>query len=257
MGKKFWQQAEIVENRTIAPEVKRLTLHIPDIACGAEPGQFVMIQINSLHDPLLNRPLGIARTEAAAGNVMLYYRVVGRGTKLLTAKRPGEFLGLLGPLGRGFEMIGTRPLIVGGGMGLAPLLHVAQKLCPHPVEVIAGGRNKSELFWVEEFRNVCNKVHVTTDDGSLGTRGTCVDILPQLAAEQGFDAIFACGPKPMLKAVAACAAKLKIPCQISLETYMACGFGACLTCTCEARDGGYLQVCKNGPVFKAAEVKLG
>ena len=256
MGTKFLEQTRVVSNTAVYPGTYSLQVVAPRIISAALPGQFVMVEINSLNDPLLNRPLGIAAVDESEGILTMVYRVIGRGTSLLTEKKPGEMLNVVGPLGNGFTMTAKRPLLIGGGMGLAPLLYVAQKFCPTPVEVIAGGRTKDEMFWADLFAKVCEHVHVTTDDGTLGAQGTCVSLLSPLSKDKQFDAILACGPEPMLRAVAECAAALNIPCQVSLEKHMACGFGACLTCTCESVDGKHLQVCKQGPVFNAEEVRL-
>lgn len=256
MSKKYWEKSEIVENNAVIPGTYRMTFRSPAIAVEAKAGQFLMLKINDLDDPLLNRPLGIAAADIAVGTVTVYYRVVGKGTELLTKKESGDQIHVVGPLGNGFDMKAKKPLLIGGGMGLAPLLFAAQKMCPTPVDVIIGGRTKEELFWFDLFANVCQHVHVTTDDGSLGTKGTCVSILPQLLNEKGYDVIMACGPSPMLRAVAECSNTFGVACQVSLEKHMACGFGACLTCTCETKSGDYVQVCKHGPVFNAEEVKL-
>ena len=257
MGKKVFQMTQIQENRAVNPGVFQLVLHSPDIAKEAMPGQFVMLGVNRTHDPLLKRPYSIAGAEKDTGNIKIIYRVVGRGTEALADKQPGEKLEIIGPLGHGFELCGKKTLLIGGGMGMAPLLFAAQSIYPEPVEVLAGGRTKDELFWENLFQPCCHRMHITTDDGTLGARGTCVDLLPQVIKRESFDLILTCGPTPMLKSVAAYALEQKIPCQVSLEQHMACGFGACLTCTCAAKDGGNVQVCKHGPVFKAEEVELG
>jgi len=255
--KKVLMAASVEENCCVNPGVFRLTLHAPEIASGATPGQFVMVGVSSASDPLLKRPYSIAGTDQEAGNVTIIYRVVGRGTELLANKKPGDNIEVIGPLGQGFDIRGKRPLLVGGGMGLAPLLFSAQQICPSPVEVVAGGRTRDEMFWQELFHACCKEVHVTTDDGTLGARGTCVDILPRILKAGHFDCILTCGPLPMIRSVAAYAIQQNIPCQVSMEQHMACGFGACLTCTCGKKGGGYLQVCKHGPVFQAEEVDLG
>jgi dihydroorotate dehydrogenase electron transfer subunit len=257
MGQKIFQTVNVKANHCINPGVFRLTLHAPAIVKEAQAGQFVMLGVSSASDPLLKRPYSIAGTELAAGNIIIIYRVVGRGTELMAGKQPGDCLEIIGPLGRGFDLCGKTPLLVGGGMGLAPLLFAAQQTCPNPVEVVAGGRTSDEMFWLELFQTSCNEVHVTTDDGTLGACGTCVDILPQILQLGNFDSILTCGPLPMIRSVAAYAIRHNIPCQVSMEQHMACGFGACLTCTCGKTGGGYFQVCKHGPVFKAEEVELG
>ena len=256
VSKKFWQETQVVENVSVNEETYLMKIYAPFIANEAKPGQFVMLGINTLQDPLLNRPLGIASVDKTKQTFTVFYRVVGKGTNLLAEKKHGESMKVVGPLGNGFDISAKSPLLIGGGMGLAPLLFVAQAMRNIPVEVIAGGRTRNELFWVNFFTPVCQKVHVTTDDGSLGIKGNCVSVIPQLSMHKKYDSILACGPIPMLRAVAECAQSFHIPCQVSLEKHMACGFGACLTCTCEKKDGGYFQVCKHGPVFKAEEVKL-
>lgn len=248
--------AQMLENRAVTAEVFRLVLQAPAIAAAARPGQFVMLRLSEFSDPLLRRPFSLAGTDAGAGTVTVVYRVVGRGTGHLAALRPGTRLDVVGPLGRPFDLSGERLLLVGGGMGLAPLLFAAQATCPRPLEVLAGGRTGAELFWTELFRGSCDRVSVTTDDGSLGIRGTCVDLLPDLLATGRFDGVLTCGPRPMLARVAECARGFGVPCQVSLEEFMACGIGACLSCTCAGKDGGSLQVCKDGPVFRAEEVNL-
>ncbi len=254
MSKRVFTRAIVRENRALNADTWLLRLETPAVADMAEPGQFVMLSVNERKDPLLNRPLGIA--DVVGGCITVIYRVVGQGTRLLTEKKADDYIGIIGPLGKGFDLSAKKPLLVGGGMGLAPLLYVARALSDRPFGVVAGARNKEEMFWPTLFGALCDEVHVTTDDGSLGTKGNCTTVLPQVVRAGGFDAILACGPEPMLKAVAAEAEALEIMCQVSLEKYMACGFGVCLTCTCEGKDGTHLQVCKAGPVFNAEEVKL-
>ena len=123
-----------------------------------------------------------------------------------------------------------------------------------PVEVLAGGRTKAELFWTDLFRQSCKQVHVATDDGSLGLCGACTDALPELLAKGEYDGVLTCGPRPMMQRVAALATMAGVRTQVSLEEHMACGLGACLSCTCGAADGGSRQVCKDGPVFWSEEV---
>lgn len=252
--KKFVELASILAHEPLIAGVYKLVLQSPRIAAACQPGQFVMLRQPWWTDPFLRRPLSIAGAVAEEGTVTLIYRVVGHGTELLEAARVGDRLDMMGPLGRGFALANGRLLLVGGGMGLAPLLFAAQRCCPAPVDVLAGGRTSDELFWVKLFQNVCDQVHVTTDDGSLGSCGTCVDALPQLLRHGGYEGVLTCGPRPMMKRVAELALAAGVPTQVSLEEHMACGLGVCLSCTCGAKDGGTRQVCKDGPVFPAAEV---
>ena len=251
---KFVEQALILSHEPLIAGVFQLVVKSPAIAAQCVPGQFLMLRQPWWTDPFLRRPLSIAGADGERGTVTLIYRVVGHGTELMAAARVGDVLDLLGPLGRGFDLSGGRLLLVGGGMGLAPLLFAAQCCCPTPVDVLAGGRTGDELFWTRLFQEVCENVHVTTDDGSMGICGTCVDALPDLLAAGGYAGVLTCGPRPMMQRVSELALAAGIPAQVSLEEHMACGLGVCLSCTCGAAGGGTRQVCKDGPVFPATEV---
>lgn len=248
------EKATIAVHERIAPGVYRLELDAPAITQSAQPGQFVHLKINELTAPLLRRPLSIAGVDKHSGRLILIYRVVGNGTALLAKASIGSELDCLGPLGQGFTLQGERPLLIGGGIGLAPLIYLAGELCPRPLEVVMGGRHSGELFWQSLFVASCNQVHITTDDGSAGTKGLTVDILPGLLATGQYDMLYTCGPEAMMARVARLAKEYRIPCQVSLEEYMACGIGGCLACTCASTDGKRRKVCTDGPVFWAQEV---
>lgn len=251
---KFIEQARVLTNQALSKDVYRMVVQSPQVVAACAPGQFVMVRLNGAMDPLLRRPLSIAGADLSSGNLTLIYRVVGRGTQQMETLPIGASLDVLGPLGRGFDTAGSRLLLVGGGIGLAPLLFAAERRCPQPVEVLAGGRTKEELFWTDLFRQSCKQVHVATDDGSLGLCGACTDALPELLAKGEYDGVLTCGPRPMMQRVAALATMAGVRTQVSLEEHMACGLGACLSCTCGAADGGSRQVCKDGPVFWSEEV---
>jgi len=251
---KFMEQALIIVNEPLATGVFRLVMKAPVISEHCVPGQFVMVRLPWWTDPFLRRPLSIAGADAKQGTLTLIYRVVGHGTELMESAREGDKLDILGPLGRGFDLSGERLLLVGGGMGLAPLLFAAGRRCPKPSEVLVGGRTANEVFWLELFHEICDSVHVTTDDGSLGICGTCVDALPEVLFKGNFDGVLTCGPRPMMKQVVELANTTGIRTQVSLEEHMACGMGVCLSCTCGASGGGTRQICKDGPVFRAEEV---
>lgn len=251
---KVVEQACILSNQALSADVCRMVVESPQVASSSMPGQFVMVRSSNTMDPLLRRPLSIAGADPRQGTLTLIYRIVGRGTQLMQSLSVGTTLDVMGPLGRGFDLSVRNLLLVGGGIGLAPLLFAAERCCPHPVDVLAGGRTKDELFWTELFRHSCQNVHVTTDDGSLGICGTCADALPELLANGRYGGVLTCGPRPMMMRVAALAKSAGVPTQVSLEEHMACGVGACLACTCGAADGKSRQVCKDGPVFWAEEV---
>lgn len=248
------EEAVVVVNEYIAAGVYRLIIHAPRMAAAAQPGQFVHLKVNNLSAPLLRRPISIANADWSAGTIELIYRIVGGGTAYLSGVPEGESLDCLGPLGKGFKLECERPLLIGGGMGLAPLVYLAKTLCPRPITVLMGGRTKEELFWEDVFAPVCDQLQLTTDDGTAGTKGFTVDVLPELIQAGNFDQIYTCGPRPMMEQVARLANQNSIACQVSLEEYMACGLGGCLACSCAGTDGRRRKVCTEGPVFEAGEV---
>lgn len=238
---------EIVANEQVAEKIFRLTVDAPELAASSRAGQFVQVKISD--DFTLRRPLGIA--SALEGRVKIFYRVVGRGTQLLSRRRVGERLSILGALGNGFKPRGGKILLVGGGMGLAPLLCAAEQFS---ADVLMGGRTGDEVsFWQEEFQPHAEKIFVTTDDGTVGLYGFVTDALPEVLAKKNYAAIFTCGPEIMMRGVAKIAAEKNLPCAVSFEKRMACGLGACLSCSIDTVNGRR-KVCKDGPVFDAKEV---
>jgi len=226
----------------------------PSIARKAKPGQFVQVRVVEAYDPLLRRPLSICRT--GNGNVELVYQVVGRGTEILATRSKGEMIDLIGPFGRGFtvDAHAGNVLIVSGGCGAAPLLGLAQAYKTANMLVLLGARNRADIILRREFQRTGARVKVATDDGTAGVRGVVSDLAARELNKTGkFDRIYSCGPKPMLKKIASLAKKHRIPCEVSLEELMACGFGVCLSCARQMKSGLKL-VCKDGPVFDAQEV---
>jgi len=248
-------EAPILSNIEIGNQVKELVLYAPEIASQAVPGQFLHIRVaTATYHPLLRRPLSISNVDAKAGTVSTIYRILGQGTAYLSTLQTKDVVDCMGPLGNGFTLQGERPLLIGGGMGLAPLGFLAGALCPKPIEILMGGRTQEEMFWVDIFNGMCQNLHITTDDGTLGTRGVTLDLLPALLETGTFDMIYTCGPKVMMEGVARLAQQYQIPCQVSLEEHMACGIGGCLSCTCATTSGARKKVCTDGPVFWAEEV---
>ena len=240
-------EAEILSNEEVAEKIFRLTVDAAELAETARAGQFVQVKISD--DFTLRRPLGIAST--AGDKVKIFYRAVGRGTETLSTRRAGERLEILGALGNGFTPRDGKILLVGGGMGLAPLLCAAEKFS---ADVLIGGRNQGEVtFWQEEFRPHVEEIFITTDDGSLGKKGFVTDFLPELLAAKNYAAIYTCGPEIMMRGVAKLALEKNLPCEVSFEKRMACGLGACLSCSIDTVDGRR-KVCKDGPVFDAQKV---
>ncbi len=247
---------EIVSQAEIAPHIFRAWVKNKILAEQAKPGQFLHIQCGDAISMPLRRPISIC--DVIGDQVCFIYEVKGRGTEAL-CKQSGQ-LDILGPVGNGFTVDPTRyvrPAVIGGGIGVYPMLYLAKQLTD--ASVYLGFRNKSLVTLEDEFKMASSYVSISTDDGSYGESGFALDRLKEDFAEKKFDILYACGPKGMLRAIQSFAAETGIPCQISLEERMGCGIGACLTCSCETHEEGsgkYKRVCRNGPVFWAEEVVL-
>jgi dihydroorotate dehydrogenase electron transfer subunit len=254
----FQEKTTLLHREAITDEIFRLTLHAPAIAGTAHPGQFVMLKVNDNLDPLLRRPFSIHQA-TGDGNIQILFKVVGQGTERLAHLQVGAELDCIGPLGRGYalERMG-RLCLVGGGMGIAPLYFLAKRLLqtgspPEHDYVLLGARTKNELsLFSEEFFDLGYKVLTATDDGTLGHHGFVTDLLDPILLE--LERVYTCGPFPMMRIAATKSMAADVSCQVSLETHMACGLGACLGCTVAGADGNYIHVCKQGPVFSASEV---
>jgi len=240
-------ETEILSNEEVAPKIFRLTLDAPELAKTSRAGQFVQVKISD--EFTLRRPFGVAST--AGGRVKIFYRVVGRGTENLSQKKSGELLNILGALGNGFTPRNGKILLVGGGMGLAPLLCAAEN---YSADVLIGGRNSDEvIFWQAEFAPHVENFFITTDDGSYAKKGFVIDLLPELLSKENYAAILTCGPEIMMRGVAQLAKEKNLPCEVSFEKRMACGLGACLSCSIDTVDGRK-KVCKDGAIFDAQKV---
>jgi len=238
-----------------------------ELAATASPGQFVMLAMNDSIDPFLRRPFGIAGIDRDGGAIRLIYQVVGRGTGDMSGWEPGRRIDLLGPLGNGFtwdERL-RRAILVGGGMGIAPLLPLAEALraCDVEVDVFIGARSMDLLLGQDTFSKYGCQVHFATEDGSGGVTGFVTlpleEHLRKHVSVAPMCTLFACGPTPLLKAVAGLCDTYKIEAQLSLEERMGCGFGACMGCSVQVMpaEGAAVnkRVCCEGPVFSAAECK--
>jgi dihydroorotate dehydrogenase electron transfer subunit len=248
--------AKILTNQLIAKNIFSMTLHAPDIAETARAGQFVMVYLNR-GEMLLPRPISICDAGLNPGEIHLVYAVAGAGTEVLSAMKSGENIRLLGALGNGFltddndKTKRTRVAIVGGGIGSPPLYFLAKELKNHGVctDVFLGFR--AEPILTEMFKNVADRLFITTEDGSFGHRGLITEVLSAQKIE--YDRIYSCGPLPLLRAVAELAHEKNIPCKISVEERMACGIGACVGCVVKAGET-YVKVCAEGPVFDSREI---
>lgn len=254
-------QARVLSQRAAGNGYFRIVLETPALAGRARPGQFVMLRVSRGIDPLLARPFGIASVPARS-SIELYYRVVGRGTTILSAVKPGSMLSVVGPLGNGFPLPGKgeTPLLVAGGSGFPPLLFFAARN-GGKARFFAGSRDRACLpptTAMRAFRSRVAAVHYATEDGSRGTCGFVTDALnaylDRVEAGEGRPVIYACGPSAMLASVSRLAAQRSITCYVSMEERMACGLGVCMGCSVPAINGGYRRVCKEGPVFDSRQI---
>lgn len=253
-------QAVILEQQETEPGFFTLRARVPADFPDPAPGQFVHLRIATGADPLLPRPYGIVDfgRDARGAWFELYYGVVGAGTRLLARLRPGDEVGCLGPLGHGYEIEPDRGMIlVAGGRGVAPLLMVyaAGKAGRERVPFVYGVRTKCLAFGLDRIEP--DDLHLASDDGSIGLRGTALDALARLpAATLAAATLYACGPEVLLRKTALFALERGIPCQVSLESPFACGVGICRGCAVPAADGGpYLMCCSDGPVFEAGQIR--
>ncbi len=255
----FQEKTTVVAIERLDTAIYRITVNAPLIAGAAHPGQFVMVRLGDQLDPLLRRPFSVHQV-SGSGTLQLLFKVVGRGTRLLARLEKGQILDCIGPLGRGFALRRKgRICIVGGGMGLAPLYFLAKRLLllgrdPDGDVILMGGRTRSEIaLLADDFFDLGYPLQVATDDGSMGYRGMVVELLDKVLP--GIDQVYCCGPWPMMAAAVNRCRQAGVICQVSLETHMACGLGACLGCVVPAAGGGYAHVCKDGPVFTAGEIE--
>lgn len=247
----------VVEPR---PGYFEMTLAAPWIAANAVPGQFIHVAPSESHHPLLRRPISVYDTDGDREVVMLF-RVEGEGTRLIAAKRSADYLDVLGPQGRGFRIdAGDREhlVLVGGGIGIPPIFFLSKILgnSAGKHEVFLGARGREHLIGVDRFEKMGRHVEVASDDGSVGTRGLVTDLVKERLENIGDlpVRIYACGPTPMLKAIAGiCREHPNVKAQLSLEERMSCALGACMGCVVKTVRG-YERVCREGPVFEATDL---
>ena len=287
--------ADVLYNRKILPAYYRLGIGLKKVP-SFKPGQFIMLRITEQVDPLLRRPFGVYRilgsrvrgqgSRDKGQGIEILYKVVGKGTRLMTGLKLGDKLDILGPLGNGFPLKdkgqgagvkGKEIIMIAGGIGIAPfyLLGAGVKGQGARVKLLFGGKSKDDLPGLEDFKSLKIDMEISTDDGSVGKKGLVTDLLMSelRTLNSELRTVYACGPKEMLKEVARIAEKADAPCYVSLDNVMACGIGACLGCaikTVRSSEFGvksknsqlstlnsqhYKMVCKEGPVFDAREIE--
>ena len=256
---------EVLVCRSEGASMYYLEIHAPLIAAASAPGQFVHVQVSGTYDPLLRRPMSLYKIDKEKGDIGILFNVVGIGTGMLSEFRVGDGINLMGPLGRGFDLDidADRVYLVAGGIGLAPLLPAALALKEQgkSVAVLLGIKSHEFTGGIYEFQKADIVVRMTTEDGSFGREGYVTDTLKSEIEKGAVKYIISCGPNAMLKVVEELALAHNIPGQVSLESYMGCGVGACLVCACRKKntDGDnteYAKICLDGPVFKFGEVEI-
>ena len=260
MVKSFQSDATITCNQQIQGDYYRMLLQAPDIAAAAKPGQFIHVQIPEMEHRILRRPFSISDADPAKGTLTIVYKVVGTGTAQLKKMPPGTQVNILGPRGKGFSELPTdrRSILVGGGYGCAAIYLLARK-APIPPLILLGGRSHKDIIMVDEFKALGCEVRLSTDDGSTGEKGRVTLLLEKALTEFPAGRIAACGPVPMLKAVAALCDSQQLDCEVSMDSVMCCGMGACFACVIKRKASNqqgwtYVRACQEGPVFKSTEV---
>ncbi len=246
---------EITEQIMLAKDIYSMWIKAEEIAAAAVPGQFVSLYCGD-RSRLLPRPISICEIDRQRGLIRLVYRVTGAGTKEFAGWKAWDRVEVMGPFGNGFTLEGSKAILMGGGIGIPPMLELARQLnCEK--QIVLGYR---DITFLEDEFTPYGSVHIATEDGSKGTKGNVLDVLREKGLEG--DIIFACGPTPMLRGIQAYALEKGIRCQLSMEERMACGVGACLACVCKTKEIDHhsnvhnKRICKDGPVFYGDEVEL-
>jgi len=255
---KIQNNYKVLVNEKLSPQYWRMVFDAPDLALEVKPGQFVHIRTDEAGvQPFFRRPFSVYR---ARKYVEIFYDVVGPGTKLLSLKKKGDMLDVLGPLGTPFKMppeTTKQVALIAGGIGIAPMLILSDilKNKKYDLVLLYGGRDRGHVYPMQEFKDNGVKVHIATDDGSVGVKGRVSVLFDKVNKDPQHTFIYTCGPNPMMKAVQAFAGQHGLLGQAACEEIMACGLGACLGCSIETTSG-FKTVCHDGPAFDLDEVKF-
>jgi len=247
----------VVSNEKLCPQFWHLCFDAPNLGKKVQPGQFVHIRTSEGLEPFFRRPFSVFRTQRY---VEIFYEPVGPGTRLLTTKKKGDPIDVLGPLGTAFVLPPQeikQVVMIAGGIGIAPMMILSDVLKKKKYELILlyGGRTHGHVYPMKEFKDNGVKIHIATDDGSVGLKGRVSGLFNKLKFNSAETFIYTCGPNPMMKAVQDFALTNKLRGQAACEEIMACGLGACLGCSIETKHG-YKTVCHDGPAFNLDEVVL-
>ncbi len=246
---------QIAGKSALAKDIYSIEITCPEIAEIAQPGQFVHILPAGF---TLRRPISICDINREKGTLRIVFIVKGDGTKEIAKLNEGDLIDMLAPLGHGFTVNDSfkKVVLIGGGIGTPPMLPLA-KYYGEKAVVISGFRSAEAVILQNDFKQTGAETILCTDDGSMGIKGFVTEPLKELLEKGGIDAVYTCGPTPMLKNIAVIANEKNVYCEVSLEERMGCGIGACLVCACKTKKDGeehFAHVCKNGPVFNSKEV---
>ena len=257
------EKVELIKKEQIKSDIYKYSVKSDKMANQAKPGQFLEIRVTDSIEPFLRRPISIHNVKKDEGIIEFIFQVKGKGTELLSERKEGELIDIIGPLGKGtFNTNGYEKIaIIGGGIGIFPLYELAKqaKESGKNVNMYLGFRNKDFVILENEYKEVANNFTLATDDGSYGKNGFAINFLKDDISKNPVDCIYACGPLPMLKAVQALAKEKNIPCQLSLEERMGCGMGVCIGCAVKYKtetEDTFKRVCREGPVFDANTVEI-
>ena len=255
--KKTVQDLLLIENRQLNHDNFLLKLKAEIPLSGILPGQFVNVEVKNSSEIFLRRPFSVLDVDYATNTLSLLIKILGRGSKTLTQSRVGDYLSVIFPLGKAFSMPAgnERVLLIGGGSGVAPMLFLAKTcgLKPEQLHVLLGARTKDDHIDVQDYLQF-GHFYYTSEDGSLGEKGYVTDHPVFTENLKQFDRIYTCGPDSMMKAIAKVAYIQGVSCEVSLENLMACGFGVCLCCVEDTKEG-HKCVCTDGPVFNINDLK--
>ncbi len=255
MMKRVQQRVRVVDQKKVCPQFFRLRLDAGALAAKVLPGQFIHIRVNEGLEPFFRRPFSVHRADRY---LEILYEVVGKGTAMLSQKKKNDVLDILGPLGNSFSLPPAgikQAVMIAGGIGVAPFMILSDVLKKEKISMtlLYGGRTRGHVFAMSEFkRNGC-RVHVATDDGSVGVKGRVPELFGRIEFDPARTFLYTCGPRPMMAAVQEFAVRRGLAGQVSCEERMACGLGACRGCVVRTRSG-YQTACYDGPIFDLAEV---
>lgn len=248
---KYCSDFTIVENKALNPTFFRLKLQSKDKLAPVKAGQFVEIQTIQPSSVLLRRPISIHDVDEESNSLYLLIQKVGKGSNELSNLEENQTVNLIYPCGNGFDIKGNDVLLVGGGVGIAPLLYLSKCFYKQGIKptMLMGFRTKEQMIPIDEFESFCN-VYISTQDGSFGQKGLVTE---NTVMNHVYDTVYTCGPSPMMQSIACFFEQKGIPCFVSLENKMACGIGACLCCAQNTHEG-YKCTCTDGPVFDSKEI---